>query len=761
MLTTVELNDYFERIGLPDGGRRLVEKARREAPIRTVQSGLGNVRTRFPSRKMGRIIEAESRTVEFPAFVRYEHDSGVLEYYPQPVALDLRFEHPITKKVTRVQHIPDVLVLWSDCVCIEEWREERRLAKLAAKYPDRFIRTGNQWRCPPVEDYLHRLGIRYRLRTADEHPHTFVQNLLFLADYFAPGAGEVDAKALEAIRVYLNERGAVTLAELISAGGAPESCSADLAQKAVSASARTLFTADDVYKAIADGLIVYDLDNELLSDTHRARVYRDRSTLEFSRRIEADAHRETPQTLIDRVFSLRPGDHVIYDGTSYRVVLVGTDRVTLASDDGATEVAVSTIEELFRREQVQFVHSEKPSDTPESPNLTSYSPDELARAIERGRILDLATIDRTAVPVSPRTLRRYQKAVRDAGANPVSRNCALIDRIRYRGNRTRKLPKEVLTLIEQTVREHYNQPNSPSKSHVYIKFVEQCHERGLTPCSRKSFNRELKTYASIQKREGRRQAYQKQEIVWYLDAKDPIHGVRPFEYIHIDHTPLPLETIGAASRKRLGTPYLSLSVDAESRAVPGFYVSLQEPSYRSCMMVLRDIVRRHGRLPNTIIVDNGPEFHSAAFQRFCELYGITVRYRPAGQPRHGSVCERLFGTTQSEFINNLAGNTKQRSISRSVTKSVAPERYAEWTLPALHGALEKYFRDIYGMNPHPAHGDPPEKHLITRMAETGLRLSRLVRLDRTFMIETCPPVDRAGTRKVDPQRGIKVHHLWY
>src|SRR5690606_11227844 len=96
------------------------------------------------------------------------------------------------------------------------------------------------------------------------------------------------------------------------------------------------------------------------------------------------------------------------------------------------------------------------------------------------------------------------------------------------------------------------------------------------------------------------------------------------------HSGTNLEEQTTASRTRLGTPYLSLSVDAESRAVPGFYVSLQEPSYRSCMMVLRDIVRRHGRLPNTIIVDNGPEFHSAAFQRFCELYGITVRYRPAG-----------------------------------------------------------------------------------------------------------------------------------
>src|SRR5690606_5276850 len=145
--------------------------------------------------------------------------------------------------------------------------------------------------------------------------------------------------------------------------------------------------------------------------------------------------------------------------------------------------------------------------------LTAYAPDELARAIERGRILDLSKADPSAVPVSDRTLRRYRKSVRDAGANPVSRNCALVDRIRYRGNRNRKLPAEVLALIEKVAREEYNKPNSPNKAHVYIRFVEQCYERGLTPCSRKSFNRELDRHASIRRREGKRQAYQKQQIV--------------------------------------------------------------------------------------------------------------------------------------------------------------------------------------------------------------------------------------------------------
>ena len=49
------------------------------------------------------------------------------------------------------------------------------------------------------------------------------------------------------------------------------------------------FTADDIYKAIAEGLLAYDLRNEPLSDLRRSRVYRDAATLEFARRLEVPA----------------------------------------------------------------------------------------------------------------------------------------------------------------------------------------------------------------------------------------------------------------------------------------------------------------------------------------------------------------------------------------------------------------------------------------------------------------------------------------
>jgi putative transposase len=218
MMGPVELEAYFVRINLPEAGRRLVEVARRESPVRKVQSRLGNVLTRFPSGKMRRAVTTESRTVEFPAVIQYERDASVLEYYAQPVHLDLRVTDGGTKKPSRFQHIPDFLLLREDCVRIEEWREEGRLEKLASKYPGRFTKSERGWSCPDVEEHLHRIGIQYRLRTPSEHPEILVQNLLFLADYYAPDAEPVSTTALNAIQGCLREHGAISLANLIALG---------------------------------------------------------------------------------------------------------------------------------------------------------------------------------------------------------------------------------------------------------------------------------------------------------------------------------------------------------------------------------------------------------------------------------------------------------------------------------------------------------------------------------------------------------------
>jgi putative transposase len=169
------------------------------------------------------------------------------------------------------------------------------------------------------------------------------------------------------------------------------------------------------------------------------------------------------------------------------------------------------------------------------------------------------------------------------------------------------------------------------------------------------------------------------------------------------------------------------------------------------MMAIRAMVRVFRRTPSVIVVDNGKEFHSAAFDRLCDLLYITLQFRPAHKSRFGGVMERLFGTTNTELIHNLVGNTKALRNVRTVTRSVDPIRADLLSFAQLHGLLDEYFfRDYnfrdYNLRVHPAHDHAPIEYMNLRFAVTGRRLARLTPYDSYFYILTCVPPSKGATR---------------
>lgn len=738
MLNQVELSEFLDRLGIPSTGKRLIEKARQESPVREVQSRLGNVITNYVSKKMGKVIQAESRTVEYPAIIHYEHDKSIIEYFDQPCKLDLILTDGGTKKPYRVQHTPDFLLIQANQVTLEEWREEGRLIKLAQKYPGRWVKESDGWHFPEAEEQLADMGIVYRIRSANELPRQFILNLQFLSDYMNADYPPLNEQTIQKLRAPFVESLVMGLADFIDA----------VSQERL--------TSDDVYKGIADGLITFNLNAEDIGETSRARVFRDETAMAFLIKSEETS---LSQEFSASVTNIEVGATVEYEGMTYQIALIGVKSVMLSSDDGTTELAIDVLEKQFRLGKLKISSASQTSNDEILPN--SLSSKEIQQALVRREILEKAATSPDQSIVSTRTLQRYRKAINEAGETAFSQNLALIPNHRSKGNRQPKLPQEVLDSIAEVAKTHFNKASGISKRTAYKMFRAICTEKGIAHCSEKTFNTRVTGLTSIRAREGKRSEYQKSPITWYLNINEPIHGVRPFEFVHIDHTPLDI-VIKLQDGKELSERiWLTLAIDAESRRIVGYFLTVDPPSYRSCMMVIRDIVRRHGRLPEMLVLDNGKEFKSKSMKRVCKLYGCSIRYRPAAKPRFGSVMERVFGTVNTEFIHNLEGNTKLMKHVRTVTKSVRPEKFAEWTLTALHGGLDYYFENIYGTEIHPAHGETPIEHFNRRMNETGMRRNRLVCYDRTFMIETCPSPDQTDTRVVDGQRGVKVNHIWY
>ena len=210
----------------------------------------------------------------------------------------------------------------------------------------------------------------------------------------------------------------------------------------------------------------------------------------------------------------------------------------------------------------------------------------------------------------------------------------------------------------------------------------------------------------------------------------------------------------------MGRPWATFMVDAFSRRLLAVYLTFDAPSYRSCMMVLRECVHQHHRFPELVVVDWGPEFESIYFETLLARYGTHKAMRPKAKPRFGSVCERLFNTANTDFVYNLAGNTQIMKNIRQVTKSVNPSNHAVWTLGDLYAALRCFAYEIYDTSEHQALSQTPREAFAQGLLKSGFRSKQLIPYDEEFLIFTLPTT-RKGTAKLLPLRGIKINHLYY
>jgi len=155
----------------------------------------------------------------------------------------------------------------------------------------------------------------------------------------------------------------------------------------------------------------------------------------------------------------------------------------------------------------------------------------------------------------------------------------------------------------------------------------------------------------------------------------------------VDHTELDIVLISSITGKPLGKPWATFLTGAYSRRILACYVTYDPPSYRSVMMVFRECVKRHQRLPQACMVDRGSEFGSVYFETLLTRYLVTKKDRPASHPRTGSVIERLFGTVTTHLLHQWWGNTQATQKSRQMTREVDPKRLAVWTLERFSARL--------------------------------------------------------------------------
>ncbi len=737
MLDKPQLIDLFDRLGTPPRGRDLVLRARVEAPVRKTESRGGNVNTRWSSRKMGRDVRTESRHIEFAAGVDKEFDAQVLEYYPQPCELKLELIEPATGEIHRIKHTPDFLVITNDGLTLEEWKSHDRLLRLAQKYPYRYVQDSDGgWSSPLIEGQLATLGLRYRLMTDAGMPQKRVENYLFLEDYFGYAAEQCPLEVLQRLEALLAEDGTATLHQVLSPPYA--------------------FSADHVFKAIADGLLAVDFDHEALNQPRSFKLYRDATLRDFMKEEPGAGFPGQSKFVVD----LAPGAVFGYESQELTISLVGETEVVFNCADGTTRTMQKQwLMDAIDRGRVVPTQSGSSSML----DLTRFTEEDFKIALKRQSLLQG---DGQTHLVSSRTTRRWLARKAAAVSNGAHEVLALVPNTRARGNRTSRLDADQEAMLLQVYEQHWRTTEAKNYKTCYRFLEVACASEGIKCPSYPTLIHYLKSWQTkndVRTRHGKRMAYQIGEFVDVLHLDTPVHGSRPFQYVHIDHTELDLELVSSRTGKRLGKAWLTIAIDAYSRRIVGLYLTFEPPSYRSVMMILRDIVRRFNRLPQFFVVDNGKELISDAFASFLNVMGVHQRLRPAGNPRHGAVMERIFGRVNTEYIHNLAGNTKAMKHVRMTTGKHLPVNFAEWTLESVYYGLCYWAFEYYEQELHPALGRSPREAFHAGLRESGQRAHRRIQFNKEFLVATCPPVDRGGMRQVNKQRGVKVGnmHFWH
>ena len=741
------LERLFEQHSLPPRGRQLVLDALQGDPVRRVGGGRGNVVVRHSSRKMGCVVQAESRNVELAFVLRCESDPSVVFYLCQPATLSVYVVDTRGRR-RRVHHVPDYLVLDEDGFAFVECKSADELARDADRPSPRFVREGDRWRWPAAEDAAAELGLTYRIFSSEDVNPLWVRNLRFLSDF--ADVPEPPAVEVQTLVDCLGRARSLRLAELLASSGV---------------------STETLWWCVAHRRVWCDLERGRVFELDQAWGHDSESRMLAHRRLRA------PDALpaLAAAFAggcagtvrVEPGASLVWDGVPWTVLNRGPGTVTLRCEDGFGRVVPLSVDDVERLLQDGALRG-----ADAVPDLVAARDAVFRRASARdldqarGRweaVVYFKAHGRPPSGVPARSVRRFLQWCNDGERRYGSAFAGLV---RFRGRRTGTpgIPSAQAQALREVAEEFADDHRAGRVSAAFARLVDLCRERDVHPPPSERTLRRALAEASLPDRErarrGSRAAYQVEGPSTAGGALFPPHGDRVFEVGHVDHTPLDVRLVSSVNGTPLGSPWLTPLMDAYSRTVLAFSLSFDAPSRASVLSVLHDCVRRHGRVPDTLVVDQGPEFHSNDVENALACLRVHKVERPARKARFGAVMERMFGTTNTAFVHELLGNTTLLSLGRGLSSDRHPVRSAVWTLPMVEKACERWLFEVYPALRHGTLGDTPRDVFARGLARDGERVARHVTLDDTLRVLLAQTV-RGDTRRVDPVRGLVVEYLRY
>jgi putative transposase len=424
---------------------------------------------------------------------------------------------------------------------------------------------------------------------------------------------------------------------------------------------------------------------------------------------------------------IEKGDLFLCNGRAVRFITALELNSLQVQDLETREISIVTPSALsYRIDPSQPISEEGKKD------LTSFTQEELELASRRHKILcELVDNSNKLVCSTQDAMNKLHlsRAQFYRVLNKFDRNAnfmALIRDTRGRKTTTSLLSQQVENIVKDAIKRLYTGPGATIRK-VEQEVQKLCKGAGLVPPAYGTIRlRIARTNPKVLDKQlyGHEKADQDHQV---RGGKRKIHG--PLHEVQMDHCLLDIIIVDEETRQPLARPWLCVAIDVYSRAVLGFYLSLNSPRAMNVALCIS-----HAMLPKnewlhdlqitefdypyygvfkSLGVDNGVEFRNNALINGCEKYNIKIHWRK--RVHHGAYIERWNGTLM-EKIRGLPGATLNSVTERDKYANIPPpamtlKETKAWLIEILnvyhkskHEGLgasplytwEKYFKDSKG-----------------------------------------------------------------
>jgi len=375
-----------------------------------------------------------------------------------------------------------------------------------------------------------------------------------------------------------------------------------------------------------------------------------------------------------------------------------------------------------------------------------------------------------APPTPPHwaTVRRWCKRYQLGGQDIRS----LVSRNNAKGNRNRRYDQSFLDLIQQAVKSTYLTREQKTIQDTLSESIELVRKENVLRLE--SMHLPLPTYALVKSeisvipaherdicRLGRQAA-----MIKYRRVKGSNTATKPLERAEIDHTILDLMVVDDETMLPLGRPTLTVCQDVKSRCALGIYIGFEPPSFLTVAQCLKQSIMPktglneefpsmqhtwdcHGVM-ETLVVDNGMEFHSANLEALCFPFGINIQYCPRKQPWFKPHIERYIGTLNRGIAHGNPGTTFSNIFEKGDYDAA---KHATISLSSLKEAIYIWIVDVYHQSIHRSLMQQPIKVWRDNIDPMGVPLP-------TNLQDLECITGSIGTRKLT-HKGVELERLFY